>query len=142
MAEPVKIVLGTWGELRARAEPIRFAVFVQEQKVPAEIELDEYDPVSLHALAVDARGTAVATGRLLPDSHIGRMAVLPAARGAGVGGKMLQALMQAARERGDREVMLSAQTHAMPFYARFGFIAEGDVYDDAGIPHRTMRLVF
>jgi predicted GNAT family N-acyltransferase len=68
--------------------------------------------------------------------------VLPAARGAGVGSQLLQALMQAARRRGDRQVMLSAQTHALPFYAHFGFIAEGDVYDDAGIPHRAMRLVF
>jgi predicted GNAT family N-acyltransferase len=142
VAEPIQIVLGTWSELRARAEPIRFAVFVEEQKVPAEIELDAHDPFSLHALAVDGRGTAVGTGRLLPDGHIGRMAVLPAARGAGVGSQLLQALMQAARRRGDRQVMLSAQTHALPFYAHFGFIAEGDVYDDAGIPHRAMRLVF
>jgi predicted GNAT family N-acyltransferase len=82
------------------------------------------------------------TGRLLPDGHIGRMAVLRQARGAGVGSALLRALMQAARARGDREVMLSAQTHALPFYERFGFVAEGEAYDDAGIPHRVMRLAF
>ena len=142
MADGPRIELGDWDRLRAAAEPIRFAVFVEEQKVPAEIELDEFDAVSLHALAFDAQGAAVGTGRLLPDGHIGRMAVLPSARGKGVGSALLRALMQAARQRGHREVALSAQTHAMPFYQRFGFVAEGDVYDDAGIPHRSMRLVF
>lgn len=142
MAEPLRIELGAWDRLRAAAEPIRFAVFVEEQSVPAEIELDEFDAVSLHALAFDASGVAVGTGRLLPDGHIGRMAVLPRARGAGVGSAMLRALMDAARARGMREVMLNAQTHAMPFYARFGFAPEGEEFDDAGIPHRAMRRWF
>ena len=139
MAEPVRVELGSWDRMRALAAPIRFAVFVEEQKVPAEIELDAQDPLSLHALAFDAGGTAVATGRLLPDGHIGRMAVLAQARGSGVGTAVLLALMQAARERGHREVVLSAQTHAVPFYARLGFATEGEVYDDAGIPHLDMR---
>lgn len=142
MADRLRIELGDWDRLHAAAEPIRFAVFVEEQKVPAEIELDEFDPVGLHALAFDVQGTAVGTGRLLPDGHIGRMAVLRAARGQGVGGALLQALMQAARQRGDRAVVLNAQTHAMPFYARFGFRPEGEEFDDAGIPHRAMRRVF
>jgi len=142
MAEAVRVELGDWAAVRSRAEPVRRAVFVDEQKVPAEIELDEFDAVSLHALAFDRAGRVIGTGRLLPDGHIGRMAVLRQARGAGVGGAVLAALMQAARARGDREVVLSAQTHAMPFYRRFGFVAEGDEYDDAGIPHRAMRLVF
>lgn len=139
MAEPVRIELGDWTAARSRAEPIRRAVFVEEQKVPAEIELDEFDPLSLHALAFDRTGTVVGTGRLLPDGHIGRMAVLRQARGSGVGGALLEALMRAARARGDREVALSAQTHAIPFYERFGFVAEGEPYDDAGIAHRMMR---
>lgn len=142
MAEAIRIELGDWTAMRAQAEPVRRAVFVEEQKVPAEIELDEADPLSLHALAFDRQGRVLGTGRLLPDGHIGRMAVLPPARGKGVGSALLRALMQAARQRGHREVALSAQTHAMPFYQRFGFVAEGDVYDDAGIPHRSMRLVF
>lgn len=139
MAEGVRIRLGTWDELRAQAVPIRYTVFVEEQKVPAEIEIDAQDPLSLHALALDADGVAVATGRLLPDGHIGRMAVTQSARGRGAGTAVLLALMQAARERGHREVVLSAQTHAVPFYARIGFAAEGGVYDDAGIPHIDMR---
>ncbi|UCG99384.1 MAG: GNAT family N-acetyltransferase [Burkholderiales bacterium] len=127
--------------MRAAAVPVRHAVFVDEQKVPAEIELDALDPLSLHALAFDGAGRVLGTGRLLPDGHIGRMAVLRQARGNGVGSALLAALMQAARARGDREVALSAQTHAIAFYERFGFVAEGEEYDDAGIPHRLMRRV-
>ncbi len=141
MAEPaIEVRLGAWIDLRDEAAPIRYAVFVDEQKVPAEIELDDWDALSLHALALDAQGRVLGTGRLLPDGHIGRMAVLQSARGQGVGTALLRALLQAARARGDREVVLSAQTHAMPFYEKAGFIAEGDDYDDAGIPHRQMRL--
>lgn len=141
MAEPaIEVRLGAWIDLRDEAAPIRYAVFVDEQKVPAEIELDDWDSLSLHALALDAQGRVLGTGRLLPDGHIGRMAVLQSARGQGVGTALLRALLQAARARGDREVVLSAQTHAMPFYEKAGFIAEGDEYDDAGIPHRQMRL--
>jgi predicted GNAT family N-acyltransferase len=139
VADDLRIELGQWPVLRERAAPIRRAVFVDEQKVPLEMELDEFDPLSLHALALDGQGRAVGTGRLLPDGHIGRMAVLREARGQGVGSALLKALLQAARARGDREVALSAQAHAVPFYLRFGFVAEGDEYDDAGIPHRAMR---
>ncbi len=142
LRDALRIELGDWVAMEQRAAPVRFAVFVEEQKVPAEMELDEFDPVCVHALAVDADGKVLGTGRLLPDGHIGRMAVLREARGAGVGSALLRALMQAARRRGDRAVVLSAQTHAIPFYRRFGFVAEGDDYDDAGIPHRQMRLEF
>ena len=142
MPDRLRIELGDWAALRERAQPVRFAVFVEEQKVPAEMELDEHDAVSLHALAVDAAGTVLGTGRLLPDGHIGRMAVLRQARGAGVGSALLRALLRAARDRGEREVLLSAQTHAIPFYERFGFVVDGEEYDDAGIPHRWMRLSF
>jgi len=139
VAEAIRVELGDWTAMRAGAEPVRYAVFVEEQKVPPEIELDDFDPVSLHALAFDRAGRLLGTGRLLPDGHVGRMAVLRQARGTGVGSALLAALLQAARARGDREVALSAQTHAIPFYERFGFVAEGEEYDDAGIPHRRMR---
>ena len=139
MVESLKIELADWPQLREAATAIRHQVFVVEQQVPAEIELDEFDAVSLHALAHDAHGAAVGTGRLLPDGHIGRMAVLQHARGAGVGAALLRALMEAARARGQREVMLNAQTHAMPFYEHFGFVAHGEEFDDAGIAHRAMR---
>ncbi|MFZ5541744.1 MAG: GNAT family N-acetyltransferase [Pseudomonadota bacterium] len=135
----VRIELGAWKDLAREATPIRHAVFVAEQGVPVEIELDEWDAVSLHAIARDSEGRAIGTGRLLPDGHIGRMAVLKGARGGGAGTSILLALMDAARQRGHREVVLNAQTHAAPFYRRLGFVEEGDVFDDAGIPHIAMR---
>jgi len=129
-----------WTAAQARARPIRVAVFVEEQDVPLDLEWDEFDEVSEHALAVDAAGRAVATGRLLPDGHIGRMAVLRDARGAGAGAAVLRALMARARARGMTVLRLNAQTHAAPFYARFGFRACGDEFLEAGIPHVEMVL--
>lgn len=127
-----------WEDARAEAEPIRYAVFVDEQKVPVEMELDAYDPVCVHVVA-RSDGKAVGTGRLLPDGHIGRMAVLKKWRGKGTGSAMLEALMRVARERGDKEVALSAQTHALGFYRKHGFVSEGPEYPDCGIPHQDMR---
>ena len=135
----MRVELGDWNELRRWAEPLRFAVFVTEQQVPAEIELDEFDDLSVHAVAFDTDGSAVGTGRLLPDGHIGRMAVAKAARGSGVGSAILKALMDEARRRRHSHAVLSAQTHAQDFYRKHGYAAYGDVYDDAGIPHVEMR---
>jgi predicted GNAT family N-acyltransferase len=135
----MRIELRSWEEAQGEASRIRFAVFVEEQRVPLEMEMDEFDPQCLHALAYSAEGEAIGTGRLLPDGHIGRMAVVKAWRGRGVGGAMLQGLIGAARLRGDREVILSAQTHAIAFYRKHGFAEEGAEYDDAGIPHQAMR---
>lgn len=128
-----------WARARAAARPVREAVFVHEQGVPLALEYDEHDPVCDHALALDTDGTPIGTGRLLPDGRIGRMAVLPTARGRGVGAAILACLVARARERGMTEVVLSAQTHAVPFYARFGFVAEGEPYEEAGMPHVKMR---
>jgi predicted GNAT family N-acyltransferase len=135
----VRVVLGSWDELGEPARKIRFEVFVEEQGVPAELELDEMDPVSVHALASQAAGEALGTGRLLPDGRIGRMAVVRQARGTGVGTALLLALLRAARQRGHREVELFAQVSAQPFYRRFGFVAVGSQFDDAGIAHIAMR---
>lgn len=134
-----RIELGSWDGLRHWAEPIRSTVFVEEQKVPVEMEIDQWDPQCLHAVAFDDAGSAVGTGRLLPDGHIGRMAVLPSARGTGVGSALLSALMDAARLRGHREAVLSAQTHAISFYRRYGYDVISGEYLDAGIPHVDMR---
>lgn len=90
-----RIELGDWAAMRSRAAPVRFTVFVEEQKVPAEIELDEFDPHCVHALAIDGRGRVLGTGRLLPDGHVGRMAVLREARGRGVGSALLLACLHA-----------------------------------------------
>ena len=135
----VRIELMSWESARALAAPIRFEVFVREQRVPPEIELDAMDGQCLHAIAFEGE-SAVGTGRLLPDGHIGRMAVLKSHRKRGVGAAMLERLIEAARTRGDREVALSAQVHAVPFYRAHGFVAEGAEYEDAGIAHQGMRL--
>jgi predicted GNAT family N-acyltransferase len=134
----LKIDLLSWEHARGHAAPIRFAVFVEEQGVPLEVELDEMDEKCLHALAFQD-GNPVGTGRLLPDGHIGRMAVLKAWRGRGIGARILGRLIDEARTRGDREVVLSAQVGAIAFYRRHGFVEEGAEYMDAGIPHRQMR---
>jgi predicted GNAT family N-acyltransferase len=135
----LKIELLDYPQAQADAQRIRFTVFVDEQRVPAEIEMDEHDATSIHALAF-ADGRAVGTGRLLLDGHIGRMAVLKEWRGRGVGQALLRALIDAARRRGDTEVALNSQVHALGFYGAEGFKAEGPVYEEAGIPHQAMRL--
>lgn len=137
--EPVRVVVGNWTACRADASPIRHEVFVIEQHVPEALELDDLDASCLHAVAYDPAGAAMGTGRLLPDAHIGRMAVRRSWRGQGVGARLLLALMDVARQRGDHEVMLSAQLGARAFYARYGFRAEGQTYMDAGIEHIAMR---
>ena len=137
-----RLSLADWPAQAVDARLLRTEVFIVEQNVPVELEWDEMDESCLHALAHDEAGIPVGTGRLLPDGHIGRMAVRKSARGQGIGGAILLALMQAARERGDREVVLNAQVQAEPFYARFGFVREGEVFPDAGIPHICMRHVF
>ncbi len=134
----LRIELMDWLHAKEHAAPIRFEVFVREQKVPAEIELDEMDEKSVHAIAFEG-DRAVGTGRLLPDAHIGRMAVLRAWRKRGIGALLLQALIEKAREQGQPEIVLSAQVHALAFYERHGFRAEGDAYFEAGIEHRLMR---
>ncbi|WP_414717007.1 GNAT family N-acetyltransferase [Stenotrophomonas sp. UBA7606] len=118
---------------------VRHTVFVSEQNVPAELEIDELDPLSDHALALDEHGHAIGTARLTPDQRIGRMAVLAAWRGKGVGQALLNALLDAARKRGWGEVSLHAQLHARDFYACNGFLPEGVEFEEAGIGHQTMR---
>lgn len=133
---------GDWKTLGEHARAVRYQVFIIGQNIPVELEWDEMDAVSLHAVAYDESGHAIGTARLLPDHHIGRMAVLAAMRGQGVGGMLLQTMMAAARERGAPEVVLNAQVTAMPFYRRHGFVEEGNEFDDAGIPHKLMRHAF
>jgi len=130
--------IGNWQLLGEAARSVRLAVFVQEQGISPQLELDERDAAAVHAVAFDAHGVAVATGRLLPDAHIGRMAVLEELRGQGVGVAILRALLAIAASRGDRVVRLHAQRSALGFYAREGFVAQGDEYLEAGIAHQTM----
>ncbi len=125
---------------RSACEGLRLTVFVEEQHVPEHEEWDGLDEKALHLLARDDAGLPIGTGRLLPEGRIGRMAVAKEWRGRGVGAALLRELIRQAHERGHSEVMLSSQVQAIPFYERFGFVAEGQEYDDAGIPHRTMRM--
>lgn len=135
----IKVILGDWDSCKRDATLIRYEVFVQEQHVPIEEELDLEDPRCIHAVAYDEQGLAVGTGRLLPNAHIGRMAVRASYRGRGVGSDLLRALVNEARRHQYLEVVLAAQVHAQPFYAAHGFVAEGGIFMDAGIEHVTMR---
>lgn len=137
-----RVTCGDWDMQREHAQALREEVFVAEQGVPLELEWDDMDAVCLHAVAYDDAGNPIGTGRLLPDGHIGRMAVKKSARGAGVGSAILSMLMQHAKRRGDRAVALNAQTHAAPFYGRHGFVREGEEFMDAGIAHIAMRHRF
>lgn len=124
---------------------IRGAVFVAEQQVPIEEEWDARDAAADHFLALQD-GTPVGTARMLvATGHgggdvglLGRMAVLPKARGAGTGGDLVRAVQDRARERGLTAVELHAQTHALSFYERLGYTAHGEEFLDAGIPHLHM----
>jgi len=131
------ITLATWETLRDDALIIRREVFVAEQSGPAEDEPDALDPASLHAVAYH-QGIPVGTGRLLPDGRIGRMAVRRQARGTGIGGQLLQALITQARALGHRSVALHAQLHACGFYAAHGFHRRGAPFMEAGIEHILM----
>ena len=137
----VDVEVGPWDALRAEAQAIRTAVFVDEQRVPVAIERDAEDARALHAVARNRLGLAVGTGRLVAGAppRIGRMAVRRELRGAQVGRRVLDALAAAAAARGEREVMLHAQVAAQDFYRRAGFVAHGPVFEEAGIVHQEMR---
>src|SRR4051812_28606178 len=141
LGDPLQVRLaetpGDW----AQALAIRYSVFVREQGVPVHEELDDRDPVAVHVLAL-LDGRPAGTGRYyVADGAavIGRMAVRPWARGSGVGSAILRGLMAHARRAGLARARLAAQLHALAFYARHGFVAEGDEFMDAGIPHRWME---
>jgi predicted GNAT family N-acyltransferase len=128
---------------RDAAMRIRFEVFVDEQGVPAELEADEFDEAALHLLAANSiDGQPVGTARVLDKgggvAKIGRVAVRKEYRGKGVGEALMRRAMEAARARGMTTAILDAQLPVIPFYERLGFVAEGPIFDDAGIPHRRM----
>jgi predicted GNAT family N-acyltransferase len=123
-------------DLRAIREP----VFVEEQRVPLELEWDEMDPSCHHVIARDDAHRPIGTGRLTPEHKIGRMAVLKEWRGRGVGEAMLRALVEKARDLGLSEVSLHAQVDAIRFYEKFGFEPYGERFEEAGIQHQSMKL--
>lgn len=130
-----------WAADGAPLAAIRRAVFVIEQQVSEAEEWDGMDESSRHVIALAVDGSAVGTGRLLPDGRIGRMAVLKPWRGRGVGSALLSELIAMARESGYAETRLHAQTHALAFYRKHGYTPLGEEFLEAGIPHYEMRLV-
>ena len=134
-----RVRLADWVRDQAALQRIRRVVFVDEQKVPEALEWDGIDGDCRHVIAEDAAGQPIGCARLLPDGHIGRVAVLASARGQGVGDALLERMISLALELGYPRVIVNAQTHALAFYARHGFVAFGPEFDDAGIPHRAME---
>jgi predicted GNAT family N-acyltransferase len=129
---------------RQAAMQIRMEVFVDEQQVPPHLEPDEYDASALHLLTVvPETGEAVATARIVDKGNglakIGRVAVRKAWRGKHIGDSLMRFALETATASGFTTAALDAQTYVIPFYERLGFVAEGPVFDDAGIPHRHMR---
>lgn len=139
MSPSLEILEGDWRFLRDAASAIRRVVFIEEQLVPREEEWDGRDPESHHFLAL-ADGRPVGTARLLPDAHIGRVAVLAEARGRGIGVALMRAAIATARRHGHPAVELAAQIHALAFYESLGFRPFGDTFIEAGILHRNMQL--
>lgn len=139
LSRDITLNLGDWTTLAKQCRRVREAVFVEEQEIPLELEYDGLDPDCEHVVAT-AGTLAVGTGRLLPDAHIGRVAVLRSHRGQGIGRLMMQALIDRARAIGHPAVALSAQHSAVDFYLNLGFTITGGAYLDAGIEHFPMQL--
>jgi len=137
------ILIKAWQDAKLDAYSIRKRVFIEEQGVPEEMELDEFDLNARHALAY-ANSECIGTARLVTLSRnigrIGRMAVLPRYRGQGFGRLLLETLLKVSQSQDIKQVELHAQVSVIPFYEQYGFIAQGNVYDEAGIPHRDMIL--
>jgi predicted GNAT family N-acyltransferase len=134
----IRIREASWPADRVDLEAVRCEVFVKEQNVPRSLEFDGLDATALHWLALTPEEEPVGTLRLLPNGQIGRMAVLPAYRGRGIGSRLLHHAIAAAEAHGWGEVWLNAQYARRGFYAPHGFIVISDVFQDAGIPHQRM----
>ena len=138
MSVNIRIESVNWVAEESAIRAIPENVFIREQAVPEDLEWDGLDPVCTHLLAWNDFGQTIGTARMQPHGIIGRMAVLEAWRGRGVGSALLRRLLQLAAQQGLSRVTLSAQTHALGFYDRAGFVAIGEPFMDAGILHRKM----
>lgn len=131
--------IGDWGILRKDARNVRTQVFIKEQKIPEIMEWDDDDISSVHVVVYD-NDLPIGTARLLSNGNLGRMAVISLYRCLGVATMMLMALLKVAKERGDKEICISAQCAVKQFYMQHGFVVVGDEYLEVDIPHIAMRL--
>lgn len=142
-AAMAEVRTGDWATLAQDAMQVRTAVFVQEQGISPDIEIDALDAVAVHAVLYNRLGQSVATGRLLPATEgtgrVGRMAVARPLRSARWGRLLLDTLIDAARARGDARIELHAQCSAQAFYARAGFAVCSAPFEEAGIAHVSME---
>jgi predicted GNAT family N-acyltransferase len=138
------ILIQSWQQASKDAYAIRKQVFIEEQGVPQDLELDEFDPTCWHALAFED-SQCIGTGRLVAmgvnQGQIGRMAVLPQFRGKGIGKAILLKLVALAQTQKISSLMLHSQALAIPFYEKYGFNTQGPIYEEAGIDHRNMILL-
>ena len=136
----LRVIIATTTEHRDDAFAVRIAVFVEEQGISREDELDADDAIAIHCVAY-MDGSPSGAGRMVVHDgygKFGRMAVLSEHRGKGLGAMVLEALEREGADRGLREFHLSAQLHAQGFYERCGYTAHSDIYADVGIPHVDM----
>ncbi len=134
----IKYIIADWEKHKDEISFVRYEVFVNEQNVPAELELEEADKRYIHILALDGKNP-VATARLTLDGHIGRVAVLKKYRKYGIGKQLMLQLEETASEMGFDEIKIDAQCHAVHFYRKLGYDAYGEVFLDAGIDHIHMK---
>lgn len=137
---PNEVITTTWQEDEVTLRALREEVFIKEQQVTPDLEWDEHDEASTHFLVFNDKQEPVGTARLMLTGQLGRMAVLAQYRHQGFGSSIMRKAIKEAQKQGMSEIVLYAQTHALSFYEKFGFVAYGDEFIDAGIPHRRMRL--
>ncbi len=130
-----------WQDEASALRIIRTAVFIHEQKIPEDLEWDEFDFISMHMLALNSEAQPIGTARLLPNGYIGRMAVLKEWGGKGLGSAMLLRILEELRNRRIQKAVLNAQTTAIKFYEKFGFQVSGKEFMEAEIPHVKMILL-
>ena len=140
MSNPFTVHLVSWHDGEPLLRALREKIFIQEQGVSAELEWDGKDEASLHALVLTPNGDAIGCGRITPDGHIGRVAVLPEWRRKRVASAIMEILIDRARSQQLHHVEINAQVQAIPLYAHFGFVTEGEVFMEANIPHQRMVL--
>ncbi len=138
MNENYTVIHAHWDTHRNLLLSVRYAVFVEEQGIPASIEVDDADASAIHRLALNQDGSPIGTARLSPNGQIGRVAVLQDYRRSGIGSKLMTALIQDAQTHGYRQVTLHAQLRSVEFYEQLGFRPQGEVFEEVGIPHREM----